>query len=64
MCYSMVMIAFASITQLRKSLARLTIFQDEGWINRGPRYLSWSQGQANENEQWCVTAWASAHANM
>ena len=22
-------------------------------IDRGPRYLPWSQGQANENEQWC-----------
>ena len=48
----MLMIAFASITQLRKSLSRLTSFQDEGWINMGPRYLSWSQGQANENEQY------------
>ena len=49
----MLMIAFASITQLKKSLTRLTSCLDEGWIDRGPRYLSWSQGQANENEQWC-----------
>ena len=28
------------------------LFQDEGWINRGPRHLSESQGQANESEQW------------
>ena len=27
------------------------VFQDEGWINRRPRYLTSSQGQANENEQ-------------
>ena len=32
----MLMIAFASISQLRKSLTRLTRFQDEGWINRDP----------------------------
>ena len=50
MYYFMLMIAFASITQLKKSLTRLPSFQDEGWINRGPRYLPWGQGQANENE--------------
>ena len=49
----MLMTAFASITHLRKLSSRLQVFQDEGCINRGPRYLSWSQGQANENEQWC-----------
>ena len=37
----------------QEELNKIDKFQDEGWINRGPRDLHWSQVQANENEQWC-----------
>ena len=36
-----------------EGLTRLTVFQDEGCINRRARNLPWSQGQDNENKQWC-----------
>ena len=57
MCYSMLMIVFASITQLRKSSTRLTSFQDEGWINRDPDiYLGAKVKPMKMNNG--VTAWA------
>ena len=50
------MIAFASITQLRNS-TRLISFQDEGWINRGPRYLPCRKVKPMKMNNG-VTAWA------
>ena len=35
-----------------EEINKIDVFQDEVWINRGPRYQSWSQGQANKSEQW------------
>ena len=45
---------------LRMNLTRLTRFLDEGLINRGPRHLPDSQGQANDLNKHGQ----SAQANM